>query len=337
MGERCRVFALTGEDVVRFELEGLRPTAAESVLGGVGAQCVAIDPHDPDRVYVGTPDSGLYASDDGGLGWRNDGAGLADRRVMSVAVSPSHRESGTSVVYAGTEPSNLYRSEDGGRSWRRLPAMRDLPSEPNWSFPPRPWTHHVSTIALHPTDPAWLAVGIELGGVIRSRDGGASWVDHNPQAHSDAHQLRTHPLASERLYEVAGQGIARSEDRGDSWSTLQDGLDRHYAWAQAIDPADPDLWYVAVSRSPSAAHGGGDGQAHLYRSRGNGWIPVDGWGYSDKLRRMPYALTVLPERPNTLLAGLRGGTLLISDDAGDSWSQLALELDDIVALQASPA
>jgi photosystem II stability/assembly factor-like uncharacterized protein len=52
---------------------------------------------------------------------------------------------------------------------------------------------------------------------------------------------------------------------------------------------------------------------------------------------MPYALTVLPERPNTLLAGLRGGTLLISDDAGDSWSQLALELDDIVALQASPA
>ena len=58
-----------------------------------------------------------------------------------------------SVVYAGTEPSNLYRSEDGGETWQLLPELRQLPSEPRWSFPPRPWTHHVSTIALHPTDP----------------------------------------------------------------------------------------------------------------------------------------------------------------------------------------
>jgi hypothetical protein len=79
------------------------------------------------------------------------------------------------------------------------------------------WTHHVRTIALHPTDRDWLAVGIELGGVTRSRDGGASWLDHNPQAHSDAHQLLTHPLAPERLYEAAGQGTARSDDFGQSW------------------------------------------------------------------------------------------------------------------------
>jgi photosystem II stability/assembly factor-like uncharacterized protein len=337
MPERSRVFALTGDDVVRFELEGGQPTAAESLLGGVGARCLAIDPHDPDRVFVGTMDSGLYASDDGGLTWRRDEEGLSDRRVLSVAVSPSHRESGTSVVYAGTEPSNLYRSPDGGRRWQRLPAMRELPSEPRWSYPPRPWTHHVRTIALHATDPGWLAVGIELGGVIRSRDGGASWIDHNPQAHSDAHELRMHPLASDRLYEAAGEGIARSEDRGDSWSTLQDGLDRHYAWAQAIDPADPDLWYVAVSRSPFAAHGNGDGEAHLYRSRGNGWSAVDGWGDAPELRRMPYALTVLPERPDTLLAGLRGGTLLFSDDAAETWSRLALDLNDVIGLAASPA
>ncbi len=241
------------------------------------------------------------------------------------------------MVYAGTEPSNLYRSQDGGHSWQRLPALRELPSEPRWSFPPRPWTHHVSTIALHPTDPDWLAVGIELGGVMRSLDGGASWIDHNPQAHSDAHQLLTHPLAPERVYEAAGQGIARSEDRGESWVKFEGGLDRHYAWAQAIDPVDPDLWYVAVSRSPFAAHGDGDGQARLWRSRGDGWTAVDSWGDASELRRMPYSLTTLPERPDTLLAGLRGGTLLLSDDAGESWSRLSLELDDILALQAAPA
>ena len=118
-------------------------------------------------MYVGTLDNGTYASRDAGLTWRQDEEGLVDRRVMSLAVSASHEEAGISVVYAGTEPSNLYRSEDGGRSWQLLPALRQLPSEPRWSFPPRPWTHHVRTIALHPSDPDSLLAGIELGG----RDG----------------------------------------------------------------------------------------------------------------------------------------------------------------------
>lgn len=337
MREPTRVFAVTGNDVVRFTLDGGRVVDAEPLLTRVGAQCLAVDPADPDRVYVGTFDNGLCASADGGRSWQDDGRGLSDRRVMSVAVSRSDQVGGVSVVYAGTEPSNLYRSGDGGRSWELLPALRDLPSEPRWSFPPRPWTHHVSTIALHSTDPAWLAVGIELGGVMRSCDGGATWLDHNPQAHSDAHQLLTHPLAPDRVYEAAGQGIARSEDRGDRWVRFEQRLDRRYAWTQAIDSADPDLWYVAVSRSPSAAHGRDDGQSHLWRSRGDGWVAVDHWGDSPELRRMPYALTPLPEQPNRLLVGLRGGTLLLTDDAGDNWSRVGLELDDIIGLQSSPA
>lgn len=337
MPESSRVFAVTGDDVVRFRLQGTNASDAESLLSGVGARCVAVDPREPERVYIGTFDSGVYASYDGGLTWRQDDEGLVDRRVMSLAVSPSHPESGVSVVFAGTEPSNLYRSGDGARGWERLPALRDIPSEPRWSFPPRPWTHHVRTIALHPADPDWLAVGIELGGVMRSRDGGASWIDHNPQAHSDAHELLTHPLAPERLYEAAGQGIARSDDRGETWSRFEDGLDRHYTWAQAIDPASPDLWYVAISRSPFAAHGNGDGQSRLLRSRGNGWSPIDNWGDAPELRRMPYALATLPEQAGRLLVGLRGGNLLITSDTGESWSRLALKLSDIVGLASAPA
>jgi photosystem II stability/assembly factor-like uncharacterized protein len=330
--ETARIFAVTGEDVARFTLDSAE---AEVMLRGVGARSVAVDPRDPDRVYVGTFDHGLYASEDGGATWRQDEQGLADRRVMSVAVSPSDREGGVSVVYAGTEPSNLYRSADAGRSWQPLPALRELPSEPTWSFPPRPWTHHVSTIALHPADPDWLAVGIELGGVMRSRDRGASWQDHNPAAHSDAHRLLTHPLAPERLYEAAGQGIARSEDLGESWRRLDRALDRHYAWVQALDPADPDLWYVAVSRSPYAAHGNGDGQARLFRSRGDGFDEIDSWGEAPELRRMPYALSTFPGRPELVLVALRGGTLLLSRNAGDSWSRLPVRLDDVIELSVA--
>jgi photosystem II stability/assembly factor-like uncharacterized protein len=337
MPERARVFAATGDAVVRFTLDGTQTADADEVLSGSGAQCVAVDPLDPRRVYVGTFDEGVYATDDGGDTWHPAGDALEDRRVLALAVSPSHQQSGVSVVYAGTEPSNLYRSEDAGRNWQRLPALRELPSEPRWSFPGRPWTHHVRTIALHPTDPDWLLVGIELGGVMRSLDGGASWADHNPQAHSDAHRLRTHPLAPDRVYEAAGQGVAISEDRGASWTTLEDGLDRTYAWATAVDPADPDLWYVALSRGPFAAHGRGDGQARLVRRADGGWQTIGHWGDEPALRRMPYALTTLPERPRALLAGLRGGTLMASTDAGDTWRRLSVQLSDVIDLAAAAA
>jgi photosystem II stability/assembly factor-like uncharacterized protein len=330
------LFALTGDDVARIELDWPAAGEPEVVLRGVGARCIAVDPHDPMRLYVGTFDNGLCVSRDAGQTWSQPADGPVEPRVLSLAVSPSHRERGLSVAYAGTEPSNLYRSDDGGEHWQLLPALRELPSQPEWSFPPRPWTHHVRTIALHPADPDRLAVGIELGGVMRSFDGGATWLDHNPQAHSDAHQLLMHPLAPERLYEVAGQGVARSDDRGDSWRRFEHGLDRHYAWAQAIDPADPELWYVAISRSPFTAHGDGDGHAHLWRSSGDGWAAIDDWGNAPELRRMPYVLVTLPGQPGRLIVGLRGGTVMLTDDAGERWVGQSLKLPDVIDLAVAP-
>ena len=323
------LYAATGDAIARITLEG--GAAASIVVGleGSGACCLAVDPLEPDRVYVGTFDHGVRVSDDGGVSWREPDAGPADERVLALAVSRA-----ADVAYAGTEPSNLYRSEDAGRTWELLPALRELPSEPEWSFPGRPWTHHVRTIALHPADAATLLVGVELGGVMRSTDGGASWADHNPQAPRDAHEMATHPLAPDRVYEAAGDGIARSEDAGASWTHVEAGLDRGYAWATAVDRDDPDLWYVAVSTGPFVAHGRGDGEARVMRTHNGGWSPTGSWGDTPELRRMPYALATLSGRPGLLVAGLRGGLLMASEDAGESWTRLDLELPDVVAMAA---
>ena len=164
---------------------------------------------------------------------------------------------------------------------------------------------------------------------------GRQRIGHPPQLRQVAPGVDRDPTVAARAPQVRLSVAAAVSGERPSADRYVPGSDRHYAWAEAIDPADPDLWYVSVSRGPFAAHGGGDGQAHLWRSRGNGWVAVDTWGHLAQLRRMPYALATVPGQPGTLLAALRGGTLMRSDDAGDSWSRIDAELEDLIAIQAT--
>ena len=180
-----RLYAATGDGIARLDEAGEAWTV-ELSLPGSGAQCLAVDPADPDTVYAGLREGGVRRSVDGGRSWID--CELPEPGVFSLAVSAAD-----GAVYAGTEPSRLFRSDDRGESWRELEALLELPSRPNWSFPPRPWTSHVRWIAPSPRDADLLLVGIELGGLMRSTDGGQSWQDHRPGAQPDVHSLAWHP------------------------------------------------------------------------------------------------------------------------------------------------
>src|SRR5215217_4254868 len=86
----------------------------ELTLEGRGTRCLAVDPEDPDTLYVGTSGEGLFKSEDGGVVWERL-SGIEHPRATAVAVSPVD-----GAVYAGTEPSILFVSRDGGGSWREL-------------------------------------------------------------------------------------------------------------------------------------------------------------------------------------------------------------------------
>jgi photosystem II stability/assembly factor-like uncharacterized protein len=317
------LIAATGDSVARIAAgDGW---SVRTLLEDRGAQCVAVDPNKPARVYAGSRGRGVWRSSDGGDEWEN--AGLPADDVFSIAVSPAD-----GAVYAGCEPSMLFRSDDGGASWEELSALREIPSAPNWSFPPRPWTSHVRWIAPSPHDAARLLVGIELGGVMLSEDGGATWQDHRPGAQPDCHALAWHPGAAGRAYEAAGGGAAWSSDAGETWRGADDGRDRHYTWALAVDPDEPERWYVSASPGPMQAHGSRSAEAHLYRWEGEGpWERlVD--GLPDPLDSMPYALAFAGD---TLVAGLADGRIYLSDDRGASWTPVAIDGDPpqrIVAL-----
>ncbi|HEX5467913.1 MAG TPA: hypothetical protein VFW80_02575 [Gaiellaceae bacterium] len=309
----------TGESLVR--VGGGTP---ELLLERPGLRSVALDPSRPERILAGCHSAGVWESEDGGATWHD--AELPAEDVFSVAFSPAD-----GAVYAGCEPSALYVRRNGG-PWEELAALRELPSAPTWSFPPRPWTSHVRWIAPSPHEAELVLVGIELGGLMRTTDGGATWVDHRPGAQKDVHQLAWHPSEPGRAYEAGGGGSAWSRDGGDTWEPADEGRDRHYTWALAPDPADPDCWFVSASTGPFAAHGDRPAEAGLYRWRGSGpWEELD-LGLERPLETMPYALAA---RDGSLVAGLRDGRLFESEDGGDSWRQLVVDgLPAVVAMAA---
>ena len=310
------LLAAAGDAVARISPEGI----VELALGGSGAQCIAAG---DGAIYAGCRSRGVWKSEDSGRTW--DDTGLPQPDVFSVAVGLAD-----GAVYAGCEPSALFRSDDGGRTWRELTGLLDIPSRSTWSFPPRPWTSHVRWIAPCPHDASLLLVGIELGGLMRSEDGGETWEDHRPGAKRDVHAIAWHPTVPGSAYEAAGDGTAWSFDGGRTWRVADDGRDRHYAWALAVDPDDPSTWFCSASTGPYAAHGRGDAQAALYRKRGEG--PWERLG--PLLTSMPYALCFADGR---LLAGFADGTLSASEDRGETWQPLPLAgepLPRVLALAA---
>jgi ribosomal protein S18 acetylase RimI-like enzyme len=332
------LIAATGNDVVRIAPDNRDQWTAELLFSGVGVQCVAVDPHDGNRIYAGTFDQGVFLSADGGRSWSAAGDGIPHTRVLSIAVSPSDRSDGIGAVLAGTEASSLYRSRDGGMTWQDMPALRDLPSSPTWSFPPRPWTSHVRWIAPHWQDPNLLFTGIELGGVMRSVDGGETWEDRKPGSYHDSHAVMVHPTAVDRVYEAAGGGVSVSFNAGESWSEVDGGMDRHYVWGLAVDPADPELWYVSATFNARYAHGDrSSAEAFIYRRRGSEPWTVLAGGLPNPLSVMPYALLTPLDRPGELYAGLRDGQIWHSADMGDSWNRLDVGLSGLLALAAIPA
>lgn len=280
----------------------------ELSLEGMGARSLAVAPNDPDTIYVGTSDEGIFKSGDGGENWDRL-SGAVHPRVTSLAVSPVD-----GAVYAGTEPSSLFVSRDSGGTWREMEGLANLPSAPTWSFPPRPWTSHVRAIALSHEDPDLIVAGIELGGIVRSFDGGETWQDQRPGAVADCHSLATHPEFPSTVYEAGGTGFAESEDFGDSWRSGDDGLDLRYAWGLAVDLEDPGLTYVSAASGPGRAHGQGFSDAAIYVRRSGRWEPV-----LEHLREFPYALAT--GSSGSLYAGFGDGDVHLKENG--SWSKVA--------------
>lgn len=228
-------------------------------------------------------------------------------------------------IYVGTLPAAVYVSENGGRSFRELSGFRSLPDYHRWTFPPGAHVAHARSIALDARVPDEIVVGIEEGGVARSRDRGATWEDisgppsetafpkiNDPagivpyemgrheegRVYRDVHWVVRHPARLETLFASTGLGTYKTDDGGKTWAKCEYGMGRAYAIPMAVHPALPERIFLGAAENGPASWPG-------YRT----------------VRAGPYNTV----RFSRNLAAQNGGArtqILRSDDGGKSWTRV---------------
>jgi hypothetical protein len=308
-----------GDGLVIASVNGA--VSGEWSIRGVPVAQVAVDPGEPERVYAATLGEGLQRSDDGGRTFERVAA-LDNPLVWSVAVSPSDRQGSLGAVYAGTQMAALYRSTDGGDTFTELTSVQDIPSKPEWSFPPAPDTHHVHQITLAIDDPGTVVFGVELGGVYHSTDAGETWA--RTTADPDPHTLRTHPSAPGRMYEGGGAAYYASRDGGASWRRNLDGIpdEVRYFYSLAVDAGDPETVVISGARDPFSGHAVIPNipvWSTLYRLEGDVWREIaDGLPTQDGTAMG----TLAAGAPGVFYYLTEPGDLYRSDDGARSFALL---------------
>lgn len=252
------------------------------------------------------------------------------------------------VIYAGTQPSALFRSENRGIGFEIVRPLWDHPHRPQWDAGYGGQAIH--SILPHPADPDRVLVAMSTGGVYRTEDGGDTWAPANqgirvsflpdpyPEFGQCVHKITAHPDRPDRVYLQNHGGVYRSDDWGGQWVSIAGGLPADFGFPVVVHPHRPDTLYVFPLEA-DARRVPPDGACRVYRSddAGGSWHAL-GKG----LPQRNFWVTVLRDafcvddaESCGVYFGTRGGEVYASPDEGDTWSQLAAHLPDVLCLRAA--
>jgi photosystem II stability/assembly factor-like uncharacterized protein len=280
-------------------------------------ECVLVDRKAGDVAFCGTFGHGLFRTSDAGRTWVSC-VGLPEATVTSLAAS----ESG--VLFAGTEPSRVLRSDDRGGTWLALSPVTELPSAKEWSFPPRPYTHHVRAILPDFEQTDDLHVAIEAGAMLRSKDAGNLWIDRVWSAPKDTHWLISDPHERSTLFSAAGDGFFQSSDDGETWQRFEKGLDGSYCWSVAMSSWPSKVFVMSVAKSAYEAHYEAHAESYIYRREGDSpWEMVLG-GLPDSQNRRAAVIASVEASPGLFFLSTEG-SVFRSTDEGKNWRELSID------------
>jgi photosystem II stability/assembly factor-like uncharacterized protein len=321
----CRLLVATASGISELKRdaphEGWRLT--EIMLAGVHATTLAVVPGEA-GLLAGTHGDGIFFSADNGKRWEPRNEGVTSKDVYSLAAIEQERGV---TLYAGTQPAMLFRSRDFGRNWVELPAMRQVPSAKNWTFPAPPHLAHTKMIAFDPRDPDTFYVAIEQGALLLTRDGGVSWREidgysrPDDKFRCDVHQVLLLPSSPETVFMSTGVGLYRSLDAGASWERLT-GSDFRLGYPDhlALSPDERSLFMSGAKNEPGQWRSTHIAETGVVRSRdgGNNWTVCSGLGIGSGANIEAMTIAAYPGG-YTIFVGDTEGMVYASDDGGDSW------------------
>jgi photosystem II stability/assembly factor-like uncharacterized protein len=307
---------------------------------------------------VNSPFWGSYlsSSDDFGRTWSEpetyaikfpDDTDVSLKQIWQLAPGAADQPD---TLYCGVEPAALFRSDDAGQAWSLVRGLHDHPHRPKWM--PGGGGLCLHTILPDPTDQRRVHVAISSGGHYRTDDGGATWQARNvgvraqflppenryPEFGQCVHKLASHPSAPHRLFLQNHWGLYRSDDHGDSWQDIANGVPSDFGFAMAVDPHNRDVVYIVPLESdefrctPEA-------RLRVYRTTNAGasWEPL-----TNGLPQEQAFETVLRDGlatdaldPTGLYFGTRSGKLFGSTDAGASWTPVLEALPPVVCVKTA--
>ncbi|MFC1725452.1 WD40/YVTN/BNR-like repeat-containing protein [candidate division KSB1 bacterium] len=326
------IYAQTQNNASSELFPGLKYRCVGPTRGG-RVTAVAGIPSQPSTFYMGAVGGGVWKTTDYGQSWFNVSDGYFNTgSIGAISVSLSNPD----IVYVGTGSDGIrsnviigrgvYKSTDSGKTWQFLGLKK---------------TGQIGAVIIHPENPDLVfiaALGSPFGpnkdrGIYRTKDGGNTWekvlfisektggIDLEFAPDNTQEIYASMWLAERKPWTIISGGreggVYKSEDGGDSWKQLTNGLPNGIRGKSdlAVSSADPDRVYVLFEAPPE--------EGGLYRSddRGKSFTLVS--KYAPLLDRPFYYCNVDADPANADVVYVNSTRFFRSPDAGKTWNRLS--------------